>query len=126
MCKEIIYQQFAWKNILRFVVSFFYVTLSISPSSLIMPLPSFPPLLSSPLLSSDFIPCHLISSPLPCYLHLSPVLIFSSLLLSSLFCSHLFSSALFSSHLFCTLLILSLFISSHYLISFLALYLFSS
>ena len=112
MCKEIIYQQFAWKNILRFVVSFFYVTLSISPSSLIMPLPSFPPLLSSPLISFPVISFHLLfpatftsllfSSFHPCFFHLSSVLIYSPLL-----CSHLISSALFSSYHSSYLLIIS-------------------
>ena len=103
MYKEIIYQQFAWENILRFVVSFFYVTLSISPSSQSQSWPSSPLLPSSPHISFPVISSHLLfpatftsllfSSLRPCFLHLSSVLIYSPLL-----CSHLISSALFSSY----------------------------
>ena len=62
----------------------------------IMPLPSPPSLLSS-----HFISCHLISSPLPCFFHLSSVLISTLLHPSHLITLHLFSlSHLFSRTLF--------------------------
>ena len=100
MSKEIIYQQFAWKNILRFVVSFFYVTLSISPSSQAQSCPSPPLLPSSPLISFPVISSHLL---------------FPATFTSLLFSSFRPCSVLISSILYCALLILSLFISSNYL-----------